>query len=248
MINDRTQLDQYIAFRQSWNRRSAIESLPEELQTALSADGRLLPRHCTAKVVNELYVEKLKILQPAFNLDEFTTPTIEQISSCIVKSGNFDQRRMSFSEFSSPVALEKGVMILGGIGTGKTLLMQGLIDVYQFFEIRVKMVPTYELTASFAREGVNVYGTCSYDGSSFYPTSDSLILDDLGAESIQSHYGQVTNVIAELILRRYDSHAMTFGTSNLDQKTLRKFYGERVWSRMKMMFHFVELKGNDRRQ
>jgi len=248
MITNRAQLDQYIAFRQSWNYRSMVKSLPEELQKSLSADGRLLPRHCTATVVNELYVERLKIRQPAFNLDEFTTPTIEQISQCVVKCGDFDQRRVSFSGHSSPVALEKGVMILGGIGTGKTLLMQGLRDVYLFFEIIVKMVPTYELTASFAREGVNVYGTCSYDGSNFYPTSDSLILDDLGAESIQSHYGQVTNVIAELMLRRYDSHAMTFGTSNLDQKTIRKFYGERVWSRMKMMFHFIELKGNDRRQ
>lgn len=246
MINNRAQLDQYIAFCQSWNYRSTDKSLPEEIQQlGIIVDGKLLPRHCSSKVVNELYVEKLKNIQPAFSLDDFTTPTIEQISQCFINSGNFDLRPMSFSEFSSPIALEKGVMILGGIGTGKTLLMQGLIELYQFFSIKVKMVPTYELTARFAREGVNVFNT---DGSNLNPTSDSLILDDLGAESIQSHYGQVTNVIAELMLRRYDSHAMTFGTSNLDQKTLRKFYGERVWSRMKMMFHFIVLKGNDRRQ
>jgi DNA replication protein DnaC len=185
----------------------------------------------------------LEAIQPAFTLDEFSTPAVNLISCRVAKSDDFEKLSPTYDN-------DKGIMLLGPIGSGKTLLMQGLIEVARYFDpmSTFRILPTYALTEEFARNGVDVYSRFRVGSSEVNPSVDGLVLDDMGAEAIMNHYGQPTNVIAELILRRYDQRAQTFGTSNLDQKTLRRFYGERVWSRLKSMVNFIELKGHDRRK
>ena len=209
----------------------------------MTSEGRLLPRQCSVDVIRQLYLERLEAIQPAFTLDEFSTPAVNLISCRVAKSDDFEKLSPTYDN-------DKGITLLGPIGSGKTLLMQGLIEVARYFDpmSTFRILPTYALTEEFARNGVDVYSRCRVGSSEVNPSVDGLVLDDMGAEAIMNHYGQPTNVIAELILRRYDQRAQTFGTSNLDQKTLRRFYGERVWSRMKSMFNFMEIKGNDRRK
>lgn len=245
MITKRELLDDYQSFRSelSWlsDFRTLASELPPELSEVILAENKLLPRHCTPEVIKEFYLERLCAIQPAFTLDEHSGPAVELISHRIARSGDFESLSPTFG-------LNKGIMLLGGIGTGKTLLMRGLVDVYYFFELKLKILPTYAITEDFATNGPAAFGKIYHKGNDINPVYDSLVIDDFGAEAIASHYGLVTNVIAEVMLRRYDQQAVTFGTSNLDQKTLRKFYGDRVWSRMKAMFNFIELKGNDRRK
>lgn len=246
MITERKLLDVYDGFRselRSWgNFRTLFDALPKDLRDSLTSEGRLLPRQCSVDVIRQLYLERLEAIQPAFTLDEFSTPAVNLISCRVAKSDDFEKLSPTYDN-------DKGIMLLGPIGSGKTLLMQGLIEVARYFDpmSTFRILPTYALTEEFARNGVDVYSRCRVGSSEVNPSVDGLVLDDMGAEAIMNHYGQPTNVIAELILRRYDQRAQTFGTSNLDQKTLRRFYGERVWSRMKSMFNFIEIKGNDRR-
>lgn len=247
MITERKLLDVYDGFRselRSWgNFRTLFDALPKDLRDSLTSEGRLLPRQCSVDVIRQLYLERLEAIQPAFTLDEFSTPAVNLISCRVAKSDDFEKLSPTYDN-------DKGIMLLGPIGSGKTLLMQGLIEVARYFDpmSTFRILPTYALTEEFARNGVDVFSRCRVGSSEVNPSVDGLVLDDMGAEAIMNHYGQPTNVIAELILRRYDQRAQTFGTSNLDQKTLRRFYGERVWSRMKSMFNFIELKGHDRRK
>lgn len=244
MITDRAILDAYYKFQSTYwhhNREARRAELPEELRMVLDANDKLQPGKCSPSVIRDLYIERLKAIEPCFTVDEFCSPAIDLISQRIAKSGEFETLSPSYG-------LSKGIILLGGIGSGKTLLMHGLTEVCRFFEIVLHIVPTYTITEDFSKNGYQVFNTFYYKAKDLKLTRDMIILDDMGAEAVSTHYGQVTNVIAELLLRRYDEAGITFGTSNLDQKTLRKFYGDRVWSRMKSMFNFIELKGDDRRK
>jgi hypothetical protein len=236
MITDKKTLDEVFrlrsTFQNEYSRKLAIAEFPEAVQKIINSGEKLTPGHCTPEVIEELYLSRLAVIQPRFTLDSDCASVIRLIADRI----------------TSGVTSKRGLMLLGGIGSGKTLLMRGMVDVFWCFNIEVRLLPTYVLTENYGRDGMNAFGRVQYSGHEVYPGSTTIILDDLGAESIATHYGQPTNVVAEVLLRRYDNRALTFGTSNLDQRTIRKFYGERVWSRMKEMFNFIELKGDDRRK
>jgi hypothetical protein len=242
IIQDRETLDKIFEVRFKYNRNfeANMMDVPEEIKAFVRSGEKVRPEHCTPGVIEELYIEKLKKRQPLFTQDENCAPVIKSIALWIARSGDFTGQ-------SPHYGLNKGIMLLGGIGAGKTLLMSALADLYFIFDTKVKVLPTYVVTEKFSKFGVEAYDKVNYSSDEINPVYDHVIFDDLGAETIQSHYGQITNVMAEVMLRRYDNNVRTFGTSNLDQKTIRKFYGERVWSRMKSMFNFIELKGDDRR-
>lgn len=243
MIQDRDTLNQIYNLRNSWNREYSanLQDASDEIKDFIKSNEKLTPRHCTPELIESLYIDRLRAREPKFTLDDNCTPVVKLIAKRIARSGDFEGQ-------SPHYGLDKGIMLLGGIGVGKTLLMRSMADVLWMFEIRIHIVPTYELTEDYSRIGVDAYYKVYYNSTDIRVTTDLIIFDDFGAEATQSHYGQITNVMAEVMLRRYDNNVLTFGTSNLDQKSLRKFYGERVWSRMKSMFNFIELKGEDRRR
>lgn len=198
MITERKLLDVYDGFRselRSWgNFRTLFDALPKDLRDSLTSEGRLLPRQCSVDVIRQLYLERLEAIQPAFTLDEFSTPAFNLISCRVAKSDDFEKLSPTYDN-------DKGIMLLGPIGSGKTLLMQGLIEVARYFDpmSTFRILPTYALTEEFARNGVDVFSRCRVGSSEVNPSVDGLVLDDMGAEAIMNHYGQPTNVIAELL-------------------------------------------------
>ncbi len=236
MITSRETLNMAFALR--YSRGCSDDDIPEEVKTILTSGEKLAPKHCSTEVIEELFIERVKMFEPRFTVDENCAPVLRLMAQRIARS----------DEFTAQYGLNKGIMLLGGIGSGKTVLMRGMVDILMVFDIKVHLLPTYVLTENYGRDGVNAFGRINHANNDVYPGAGIIVLDDLGAEGIASHYGQPINVVAEVLLRRYDNHALTFGTSNLDQKSIRRFYGERVWSRMKEMFNFIELKGEDRRK
>ena len=96
-------------------------------------------------------------------------------------------------------------------------------------------------------------GLCRLDisrYSSVPPHYYDLIIDDIGAEPTeQIVYGTRFNAIADIIERRYliFPEWKTHVSTNLTEGQLEERYGERVFSRMNEMCHFVTLTGKDRR-
>ena len=101
--------------------------------------------------------------------------------------------------------------------------------------------PTF---AAFCIRSLAVYPP--YSRNAFFPYTDIPrvhCFDDLGVEQPVNHWGNSCNVMAEILLSRYDlwiSHKMiTHITTNLNSQELEEAYGNRLRSRMRAMFNLI---------
>ena len=147
------------------------------------------------------------------------------------------------------INLQKGILLTGPIGCGKTSLMtlMRLIQPQQRFAIK----SCREITFDFIKEGYEViqrYSTYAYSNSTTPPRPHTHCFDDLGAESTLKYFGNQCNVMGEILLSRYDhyinNHMITHATTNLSASELENFYGNRVRSRMREMFNLIAYTPN----
>ncbi len=73
--------------------------------------------------------------------------------------------------------------------------------------------------------------------------------DDLGTETSLKYYGnEATNVMAEILLSRYDLFVskgmITHITTNLSAYEIESAYGSRTRSRMRSMFNLIAFDNN----
>ena len=132
------------------------------------------------------------------------------------------------------IDVRKGILLIGPVGCGKTSLMQ----VFSILNEEKKYIlrPTREITGEFIQDG---FQTILKYGKS----NKSYCFDDLGVEQSIKHFGNESNVIAEILLSRYDSilsaRTFTHATTNLNADELEKMYGNRVRSRLREMFNVL---------
>ncbi|MNQ95112.1 DNA replication protein DnaC [compost metagenome] len=72
--------------------------------------------------------------------------------------------------------------------------------------------------------------------------------DDLGAEQQIKHFGNDCNVMAEVLISRYEqfvqNKSVTHITTNLSASEIENSYGNRLRSRMRQMFNLVTFDKN----
>ena len=133
------------------------------------------------------------------------------------------------------VDLDKGILLLGPVGCGKTSLMT-LIKPFFQNEFHYRIKPSREISFEFINEG---YPTILKYGKS----TSVYCFDDLGVEKSLKHFGNDCNTMAEILLSRYDNFIQsgipTHATTNLNAEELEKLYGNRVRSRLREMFNLV---------
>jgi predicted ATPase len=133
------------------------------------------------------------------------------------------------------IDLEKGILLIGKIGCGKTSLMD-IFRILHYQEFRYQMISTREIAKEFVMNGypvLNKYGK----------KQKIICFDDLGIETSIKHFGNECNTMGEILLSRYDimkyDGILTHATTNLNADDLEKLYGNRVRSRLREMFNVI---------
>jgi len=230
-----------------------IEELPERLRQFIEEERAIYPKHLSIELFKELLIAELIRIEPRYKNDESAGKTIDLICQFSVRDPKF----LSNENYS----FEKGLLILGKVGCGKTLICKGLISLLKRFASHDKggqlkcldasFIPAYTMTETFAKIGYDIFTPIRVPGYLKDPntiTHERLFIDDIGSEQIVTSFGNTENVVGAVLLRRYDEKAKTFATTNLDPKSLKQFYGDRVYSRITEMMNFIIMSGGDRRQ
>jgi DNA replication protein DnaC len=211
------------------------------------------------------------ITDPNFNIDQelFRVQKIgERLTNkdFIINSDNIRQFNLGIQYFNGKpefekngLSLRKGLMLLGGVGTGKTIFMK----VFKSYvhekrinkEFRIENADDIvELYENYGNPGINFFRNNYIEsGFGFYIQNPQRIcIDDLGIEKDSvKFYGNEESVISRLLYARYNHFQRgitTHVTANLDQKMLAEKYGDRLYSRFKEMFNIIILNGEDRRK
>jgi DNA replication protein DnaC len=139
------------------------------------------------------------------------------------------------------IDLNKGIVLNGPIGCGKTSLIN-LMRHFQPGADRFVIKSCREISFEFIKDGYETIHR--YSNRSF--TNDKprvYCFDDLGIENNLKFYGNECNIMAEIILSRYDlfisRNLVTHLTTNLSASEIEQFYGNRVRSRMREMFNLI---------
>lgn len=187
---------------------------------------------------------KLKI---EFVLDETNHDTVKALCRYFTKDHRFEKMGEGWK-------LEKGLIIAGNIGTGKTTLMKLFA---QNKRASFKIISCRKMSDMFIDQGGEVLHTYSRlinvptSLDTFYQKQIGICFDDLGTERQGRRFGDSANVMEQIILNRYDNTDAPWSyshiTTNLTADEIEEMYGTRVRSRMREMYNLITLNGSDRR-
>lgn len=142
--------------------------------------------------------------------------------------------------FQLNIDLNKGILLSGPVGTGKTSLinlMKNLTSIDHKFYIK----PCRDISFEFIQDGYEIIQ--KYSKGKLYPDPKTICFDDLGTENNIKYYGNECNVMAEILLSRYDlfisKKIITHITTNLSASEIETAYGNRVRSRLRSMVNLI---------
>ncbi|MGL1885501.1 MAG: ATPase [Reichenbachiella sp.] len=145
---------------------------------------------------------------------------------------------------------EKGLLITGPIGCGKTTLMNLFRYITAKYSPHV-MVSCRKVSFQFIQEGYGViqkYSDCAFRKGKEELDPITHCFDDLGLENNLKYYGNDCNVMSEILLSRYEhfieTGMLTHITTNLNSTEIEKLYGNRVRSRMRESFNVIAFDSN----
>lgn len=148
--------------------------------------------------------------------------------------------------FQLGINLNKGILMSGPVGCGKTSLMN-LMKFLTPVEYKFIVKPCRDVSFEFIKDGYEVIHRYSR-GKLEQLDPKIYCFDDLGLENNLKYYGNECNVMAEILLSRYDLYIsrriQTHITTNLSASEIEAQYGNRVRSRMRELFNLIAYDNN----
>lgn len=139
------------------------------------------------------------------------------------------------------IDLNKGILLSGPIGCGKTTLFK-LMKKLPVDRKNFLMTSTRQIVSEFMQSGYEILE--NYSRGNLYNDNripKNYCFDDLGTETTSKYFGNDCNVMAEILLTRYDLYKekgiITHLTTNLTASEIETIYGNRLRSRMREMFN-----------
>ena len=188
------------------------------------------------------YILRKRGLKTEFVIDEINKPVIAQLWLYLIYDNRFEGN------------LDKGILLQGTVGVGKTLLMDSFVFMMnrlcrhnKLDDKREYQHTTFIHSTEIAEKMKNFAST----SRGVDITKCPLAIDEIGREAKEvMDFGNVTCPMAELISARADKPIITHGTTNFSFRELthEDNYGEMIGDRMRAMFNFIKLSGKSRRR
>lgn len=139
------------------------------------------------------------------------------------------------------ISFRKGILLSGPVGCGKTSLMN-ILRLFQKAEERLILKTCRDVSFEFIQDG---YSTIhKYSKQSFKnDVPRAYCFDDLGTENNLKYFGNECNIMAEILLSRYEffisRQMLTHLTTNLNSSEIEEIYGTRIRSRLREQFNLI---------
>lgn len=158
----------------------------------------------------------------------------------------------AFEDRGDGYSLQKGILLSGNPGSGKSHLMSAF---RQSPHVSYKNVTCKSIAEKYRTgwesEGIDTLAYYSYvlqaNGDQPYAQVQlGYCFGDLGTEEEKKNYGNAMNVMEHIIFQRYENKLdfnMTHFTTNLNPTEIETMYGSRVRDRLKEMCNQIVLEG-----
>lgn len=185
------------------------------------------------EIINWLQTTGIQLYGNHFKIIETDYPIVYKLIAYFLKDEQIcDQFNMD---------LQKGILLTGPIGCGKTSLMNLMKQVAQPNN-KFSVKPCRDISFEFIQEGYPIIHKYSI-GQLYHTDPRTYCFDDLGTENNLKYFGNECNVMAEILLSRYDlfisKKLKTHITTNLSATEIEKQYGNRVRSRLRQMVNLI---------
>jgi len=249
-INDISIIDNYYVYHQNYLqscggyhlRNDEIGDPPEVLQNIFTEGGVLTPQDLSFDLAKRVFIQDCESMCKDFVIDHNNSDFINELI------------RYATQDPASKCSFKKGLMIIGGVGSGKTVLIRSFGRFMRRFSLdrhyvdKVNQFNIYYITSYDIAERYSINGPSIFEDITELKYKP-LIIDDIGTEPVVKHYGNEIDPLVQILFHRYNRcEYKTYVTTNLDGKDLKARYGTRIYSRMKEMFNDIILPGDDRRK
>lgn len=144
------------------------------------------------------------------------------------------------------IDLSKGILLSGKNGCGKTSIMH-LLKPFLHPKFDYKIKTCREVSFEFAKKGseaLEIYTQITNNQNRL----TGYCFDDFGAEQQIKHFANDSNVVAKIIINRYEpfieNKTVTHLTTNLSMLEIEKLYGSMVSTKIKQMFNVISFNSD----
>ena len=191
------------------------------------------PTYNYTEVINWLQAKGVELYGTHFKILESDYPILYKLIAYFLK----DQQTCN----QLNINLEKGILLTGPIGCGKTTLMTMMKHLAQA-DNKFSVKPCRDISFEFIQDGYQIIHKYSI-GKLYQSEPRTYCFDDLGTENNLKYFGNECNVMAEILLSRYDlfisKKLKTHITTNLSANEIETHYGNRVRSRLRKMVNLI---------
>lgn len=190
------------------------------------------------EIINWLQTTGIQLYGNHFKIIETDYPIVYKLIAYFLKD------EQVCDQFN--IDLQKGILLTGPIGCGKTTLMN-LMKQVALSNNKFSVKPCRDISFEFIQDGYQIIHKYSI-GQLYHSEPRTYCFDDLGTENNLKYFGNECNVMAEILLSRYDlfisKKLKTHITTNLSATEIEKQYGNRIRSRLRELCNLIAFDNN----